>query len=64
MAGPAYPLNEGEHDGAPQLQLVAAAAGVLAEHGYPPVEHGADAARLERALHDFLYADRMGGGCQ
>lgn len=31
---------------------------VLADHGYPPVEHGLDLVDLQQALYRFLYVDR------
>lgn len=40
------------------LGLVIDVRQVLADHGYPPVEHGLDIVDLQQALFRFLYGDR------
>lgn len=55
MTDPAYPITDRAQAGSPQLSVVAAVARALALQGYPEVKNGADALRLDRALHEFLY---------
>lgn len=55
-----YPLPRPDDDPRFTLGLAVAVAGVLAEHGYPPITSGRDYVELQQALFGFLYARAEG----
>lgn len=58
----AYPIRpRPDEDPRFNLGLTIDVAQVLADHGYPPIEHGLDLVDLQQALYGFLYGDRDGG---
>lgn len=57
MSGPRYPLPRPADDPQFTFGLIRDVALVLAVHGYPPVDVGADHVRLQQALFGFLYGE-------
>lgn len=56
MTGDQYPIPRPDDDPRLTFGLVYEVGKVLAAHGYPPIETGADHVQLQQALFGFIYA--------
>ncbi len=52
-----YPLRRPDEDPKLTFGLIREVAAVLADHGYPPIDNGADHVRLQQMLFGFLYSE-------